>query len=396
MTTEVFFVTNRKVKEHNQDQQPINFGTEINNDSERPLHFGKAIVSGENELEEVNTPRDIISEDLCYSQNIFNEIQDSMLKGIDTIIFFHGFNNTFKSAITEAAELKRLYEQEGSCDYTMIVFSWPSEGNPFAYSSDRYDALRSRTIFGPGLYKIGQFLTNLCQPENNQKIILDTVKNENLKKQNNKTNYGRLHIMAHSMGNYVLSHTLQEFYKIKGDKISQLFDEVLLIAADEDADSFENNYKLKLLPEVSKRVSVYFNQEDFPLKISKRFMGNKISNWLISNQIGDWLMGNIVATKIFSKLLLKIGDVFTGNMDRLGSEGPSQPHNIPTNVFLINCEDVVSGVLEHDYHKTELSVYRDISYILTGWKSEDIPGRVYNSETNSYYLIKQQKQKLIS
>ena len=354
MATEVFFVTNRKVEKRNQSQQPIDFGTELNN--ERPLlHFGKARVNG-NDLEEVNTPKDIISEELCCSQDIFDEIQDRMFKGIDTIIFFHGFNNTFESAIIGAAELKSLYEQEGNRKYTMIVFSWPSEGRLlFSYDSDRRDARRSRKIFGSGLYKMGRFLAELCQLKNNKKIISDTVKNENLKKQNNKTNCGRLHIMAHSMGNYVLRHTLQEFHKIKREKVFQLFDEILLIAADEDEDSFEDKHKLKLLPELTKRVSVYFNQEDFPLKMS------------------DWLMGN---------------------MDRLGSEGPSQPHNIPTNVFLINCKNVVSGFLdlEHDYYKTEPAVRRDISYILTGWRSKDIPGRVYYSKTNSYYLIKQKMQ----
>lgn len=340
MATEVFFATNRKVKKRNQSQQPIDFGTELNN--KKPLlHFGKARVI-DKDLEEVNTPKDIISEELCCSQGIFNEIQDRMFKGIDTIIFFHGFYNTFKNAIIEAAELKRLYEQEGNSEYTMIVFSWPSEGKIFAYNSDRHDARKSRKVFGSGLYKMSRFLTELCQLKNNQKIILDTCRNEN-----NKTNCGRLHIMAHSMGNYVLRHTLQKFYKIKRNRIFQLFDEILLIAADVDEDSFEHKHKFKLLPELTKRVSVYFNQEDIPLKIS------------------DWFMGND---------------------DRLGSEGPSQPHNIPTNVFLINCKNVVSGLLEHNYHKTEPAVYRDISYTLIGRRSKDIPGRVYRLEANSYYL----------
>ena len=76
-----------------------------------------------------------------------------------------------------------------------------------------------------------------------------------------------------------------------------------------------------------------------------------------------------------------------GNRDRLGAKGPRQPYSVPANVFLINCKDVVTGLLEHDYYKTELVVRRDISYVLNGWKSKDIPGRVYSSETNSYYLV---------
>ena len=356
MAAEVFFVTNREVKEYDQNQQPIDFGTEINNNSKRPLHFGKGRVNDGNELEEIYTSRDTISEELCCNHDIFDEIQDCMFKGIDTIIFFHGFNNTFKDAVIGAAELKRLYEQKGNREYTMIVFSWPSEGKVSfsSYIRDRYDACESGEFFGPGLYKMGRFLTELCQFKDNQKINSDVVKSEDFKKQNNKTNCGRLHIMAHSMGNYALSCTLQKIYAIKGDKVFQLFDETLLIAADEDEDSFEHEYKLKLLPKLTKRVSVYFNQGDDLLRVS------------------DWFMRNVVR-----------------GTARLGSRGPHRPHSIPSNVFLINCENVVSNDIrdtEHSYHKTEPEVCHDISYVLIGWKSEDIPGRVYHSETNSYYL----------
>ena len=91
MAIEVFFGTNRKIKKCNQDQQPIDFGTELNN--KKPLlHFGKAKVSENGkDLEEVNTSKDTPSEELCCSQDIFSEIQDRMYRGIDTIIFFHGF-----------------------------------------------------------------------------------------------------------------------------------------------------------------------------------------------------------------------------------------------------------------------------------------------------------------
>ena len=356
MSTKVFFVTSRnRIVEEDSQSEPVYFGTEINEDIKNPLHFGKAWVNNDNnnnnklKADISETPD---SEELCCSQEIFDEIQDRMSRGIDTIILFHGFGNSFRNAIIGAAELKDLYEQEGNCKYTMIVFSWPSDGRVrfSSYTRDRRDACRSREFFGPSLSKMGQFLTELCQARDNQKITSDTaVKNEDLEKQNNKVNCGRLHIMAHSMGNYVLRCTLQELRE-RG-KISQLFDEILLIAADEDEDAFEHEHKLKLLPELAERVSVYFNQGDDALEVSE-------SNLLI------------------------------GNIDRLGSGGPSQPDDLPKNVFLINCENVISESImttEHDYHKTEPEVISDISYVLTGWTG-DIPGRIYFPETNSYDL----------
>ena len=347
MEIELFFGTNRNVIKRNSDQQPVDFGTELN-DQKPLLHFGKAIFSDNCEdLKEVITSTDVISEDLCCSQNIFDEIEERMRRGIDTIVLFHGFCNTFTSALKGAAELKCLYELESQREHTMIVFSWPSDGNLLAYDSDRSDAHASGRILGAGLYKMGLFLLELCFLQNNRKRSSDTGKNINSKKENNISPCGRLHIMAHSMGNYVLRWVLQELRQITGEKLSQLFDEILLIAADEDKNSFERDNKLKHLPEIARRVSVYFNKEDFPLKLS------------------DWLMGH---------------------SERLGSTGPGEPHDIPAEVSLINCRNVATGLMEHDYHKTDQPVRRDILYVLNGWKSEDIPGRVYSPETNSYYL----------
>ena len=348
MATKVFFVTNRnRIVEEDNQSEPVYFGTEINSDIKNPLHFGEALVNNNDELVTADISENPESEELCCSQDIFNEIQDRMSKGIDTIIYFHGFNNSFEDAIVGTAKLKKLYEEEGDCDYTMIVFSWPSEGNPLFYQRDRSDACKSKEFFGPGLSKMGRFLTELCQAKDNQKMTSDTdVKNEDLERQSNKVDCGRLHIMVHSMGNYVLRCTLQELRE--RNKISQLFDEILLIAADEDEDSFEHEHKLKLLPELAERVSVYFNQKDDALWASK---------WIIFN------------------------------MGRLGSEGASQPHDIPTNVFLINCKNVVPDFRNkgHSYHEKESAVIRDISYVLTGWIG-DIPGRVYSPDTNSYDL----------
>lgn len=349
MAIEIFFGTNREIKKRNLSEQPTDFGTKIN--KHKPLlHFGKARVSDNGKkVEEVYTSQDTYPEQLCCSQDIFDEIQDRIYKGIDIIVFFHGFNNTFKDSLMEAAQLKRLYEQENNCEYTTIVFSWPSEGRLlFSYKSDRHDARESRKVFGSGIYKLSRFLMALCRLKLIHKTASDTGDSETPNESDENFACGRLHFMAHSMGNYVLRHVLQELYKITGDKIPKLFDEILLIAADADEDSFKHAHKLKFLPEFARRISVYFNQADIPLAIS---------------------------------------DLFMDNMNRLGSDGPSQPYNVPANVSLINCKEVVKGFSEHNYHKTEQAVIHDISYVLKGWKSEDIPGRIYSAQTNSYRLI---------
>ena len=69
----------------------------------------------------------------------------------------------------------------------------------------------------------------------------------------------RLHLFAHSMGNYVLRHALQEIIRQTGGCPSKVFENIFLVAADEDDDAFEYQHNLKLLPKLGKLVHVYFN-----------------------------------------------------------------------------------------------------------------------------------------
>ena len=153
--------------------------------------------------------------------------------------------------------------------------------------------------------------------------------------------------MTYSMGSYVLRHILQELRSIIKNQIFRWFDEILLIASDENQDTLEQEGKLKFLPQLARRVSIYFNREDVPLMISR---------------------------------------LIAGSVSRLGSKGPKQPVQVPANVSLVDCSDVVTGFLEHNYHIREPAVYRDIAHVLAGWKPEDISGRIYSPETNSYRL----------
>ena len=66
----------------------------------------------------------------------------------------------------------------------------------------------------------------------------------------------------------------------------------------------------KLLPRLAKRVNVYFNNRDMAMAVS---------------------------------------DKTKGNPDRLGDDGPRIPRGVPGKVSLIDCTDVVDGLVEHSY-----------------------------------------------
>ena len=345
MSVEIFFGTNRNVTERDPNQQPVDFGAELN-DSKPLLYFGKAIVSDNyKEVETVHTSPDTFSELLCCNQDVFNEIQDRMDRGIDTILFFHGFFNTFHDSLKGAAKLKRLYEQESEREYTLMVLSWPSEGS---YEKSQKKAKKSDEVLGVGVYQLSQFLRTLCQLKRNRKTGSDIDENKNSEGENRGSDCGRVHILAHSMGNYILRHTLQGLLKVTHDEVFQLFDEVILIAADEDEDVFEHADKLKFLPGFTRHVTVYFNPEDEVLKMSESVMGN---------------------------------------MPRLGLKGPRKPLDLPANVIPIDCKEVVSGILEHGYYKIKSAVSHDISCVLSGYDLKNLPGRDYSLETNTYRLI---------
>ncbi len=152
------------------------------------------------------------------------------------------------------------------------------------------------------------------------------------------------------MGCYVLRYALQQAQKIDDGtrKIPRIFDEVILVAADEDSDAFEYDYKLKLLPNTAKRITVYFNQDDVALTISDRLKGNP---------------------------------------DRLGHDGADKPNNLSSKVVLVEVsQNAVNGAIEHSYYLND-RVGTDIIEVLQGIPSENIRGRQYTENKHKFRLL---------
>ena len=145
--------------------------------------------------------------------------------------------------------LKRTYET-AETPYTFFVFSWPSDGSlmPYiAYANDRADARTSGAALGRGLLKLGEFVRRVSD-ELGPRVRSDLGRDAETARRREELCAGRLHLMAHSMGAYALRHAVQGMRREIGDDLPRLFDEILLIAADEDADAFEHDHKLALLP----------------------------------------------------------------------------------------------------------------------------------------------------
>ncbi len=327
----VYFGTNRKP---NRQSGPDDFGRGFSADGLANLRFGMAEVTGEElDSHEIYIAREILRKDTerkikggknskLGSIEVFGRVREKMVAhNRDTVVFIHGYNVSFKEALTSAAQLKRQFSTaEGGPGVNVVLFSWPSDGSmmPYiAYANDRQDAAASGPAFARGLLKLADFLRGSTSVE-----ACDQ----------------RIHLVAHSMGNYVLRHTVQEIVAHSPGRPVRLFDQICLMAADEDDDAFEHEHKLKPLPRLAKRVNVYFNNNDRAMAVS---------------------------------------DKTKGNPDRLGDDGPRVPRAIPGKVTLIDCTPVVEGIVEHSYYLDTPTVVADMRKVLVGTPSDAFAGRAY-------------------
>ncbi|HXV24223.1 MAG TPA: alpha/beta hydrolase [Alphaproteobacteria bacterium] len=281
---------------------------------------------------------------------VFDRLRQDMIDDpADCLFFIHGFANTFELALIRAATIGRFYFGKGSGPLSkklhLFAFCWPSDGVAFslmnAYRSDRIDAMLSGPAIGRTILKALDFVAGLPPDERCHR---------------------RIHLLAHSMGNWALRHALQHIQEQspRGPRI--VFDQAILAAADEDADALESTMKLGYLAQLSRRITVYINFQDVVLHVS------------------DW-------TK--------------GNPDRLGKSGPRHPNRIPNNATVVNCSKVITqknvtdpedvelgdaNETTHQYYRNDETVRRDIVRVLKGISDDLIENRRWVPEKRYYTL----------
>ena len=255
--------------------------------------------------------------------SLFGEVQAKMRADVpDTVLFIHGFDYKFDEALVGLGLLRQRLNLGRFAAANMVVFTWPSDGamTPFlSYASDRRDAKDSGESGGRALLQLSDFLDALKPGEYCR---------------------GRIHIVAHSMGVYVLRNAVQALIKNLPASPPTLFDQVLLIAADEDYDALELDYKLAPLSHLCKRIHVYYNTEDLALDVSR-------------------------TTK--------------GNPRRLGSRGPRNSAAIPDSVVLVDASNISrwsdSDWDYHHYYIHAAEMASDMARVLAGTAEDKIPGR---------------------
>ncbi|MDH4327874.1 MAG: alpha/beta hydrolase [Nitrospira sp.] len=260
------------------------------------------------------------------SHAAFSDLQAIMRTNSDVLIYVHGFNVSWNDAVGSALSLQEMLnrcpERDPEQHVQVVLFSWPSDGMalPFvSYKSDRSEAAGSGNAVGRGILKVRDFLASLRRAD------------EQLCKQD-------LHLLCHSMGNYLLQNALERCDAFTpGNALPRLFEHIFLCAPDVDDTVLEMGQPLGRLHELARSVSIYHNRGDVALVVS---------------------------------------DYTKGNPDRLGSNGPARPTLVHNKVHQVDCTNIVKGLVEHSYYLVG-TVNADIRMSIDGMP-HDAPGRHRN------------------
>lgn len=350
----VHFVTNRE-----ETRGKIPFGPRLNRNSPLYLRYGAADVAPPEgrrtdfALTEVRVAPEAIpgvgnvAADAPVkfgSAAVYAGLQKRLIdNNADLLLFLHGYACDFEMAMLRAAELK-LRWSTAARPLEVAVFSWPADGTMvplISYASDRDDARSSAKAIARALLRLVDFFRAM-EAERREAI--------KLKKEPPPMCGARLHLVAHSMGNYALRNAFQALLSDLGGKVPRLFDTIFLMAADEDNDAFEQEGKFMSLPDLAHSVQVYFALNDNALAIS---------------------------------------DVTKANPDRLGTAGPRTLTSLPQKVTLVDCSRVSSTALSeanHQYYRQRPEVIADVQAVLAGMPPDSIGNREFLADKRAFRI----------
>lgn len=232
------------------------------------------------------------------------------------IVPVHGYNNDWDGSVRFVGMVDSQITSQVEGALT-VGFSWPSAGNTVRYVGDRARARSSAIAFASALSEAMRMLRDeRCPAE----II----------------------VIAHSMGNYMISKAAEYASEAHGDPKVHVFAETLMVAADVDGNCFEVGGVSRQLALLSRRVTAYRSVHDAAILASRAKRAN-----------------------------------VTG--PRLGRQGVNDLSAIPPNVAVVDASeqtaDVGWGVEAHSDHFASPGVVADMIAVIKGVDRTAIPGR---------------------
>jgi esterase/lipase superfamily enzyme len=153
------------------------------------------------------------------------------------LVFVHGYNMGFQEAALRTAQMAHDLNFPGMA----FFYSWPSANHVRSYLQDEETARLSEGVFEQLIDELSQLPAT------------------------------DIYIVAHSMGNRIVGHALQA--RVDKGKETKNLRELLLAAADINADVFRSVIAPKLAAMQGMRTTVYASSFDIALKASKVMHG---------------------------------------------------------------------------------------------------------------------------
>lgn len=223
------------------------------------------------------------------SKALLQNLKDSRCKEI--VLFIHGYNvlpegskgdgvsGGFQTAIT----LQKLLDAAAPGRYEVVALLWPTDddlGIVKDYYDDRSAAKNSGGAFARVLSKFMAWRAA-------QNGHVDAC-------------FKRVNVVAHSMGNLLLTSTLANWKELHGG-VPRIFQQIFMFAPDVVNDIFEPGQDGRIIAESCVNVSVYYAVDDLAMSASK------------------------------------VANVGQAISKRLGHTGPERLSDAPSNVHAIDC-----------------------------------------------------------
>jgi esterase/lipase superfamily enzyme len=156
----------------------------------------------------------------------------------DVLLYVHGYNQTFASAVLDAARLSDGVSFHGDT----VLFSWPSRNKLLDYITDRESALWSRDALETTLDSL------FAAP-----------------------NVGRVHIVAHSMGSMLTLEGLRQVSARYGDRVADKIGAIVFASPDIDVDGFASS--VRRMARLAPKMTVVTAANDRALALAGRVSG---------------------------------------------------------------------------------------------------------------------------
>jgi esterase/lipase superfamily enzyme len=160
------------------------------------------------------------------------------ISGGEVLVYVHGFNQTFETAVLDAARLADGIKFHGET----VVFTWPSKASLLDYGYDRDSAMWSRDA-------LESVLDGLMT---NPKVT-------------------RIHVVAHSIGTMLTLEALRQLYAHHGEAVAAPLGAVVFAAPDIDMDVFTSS--VAHVGPIAGKITVLTATNDRALAISRWMAG---------------------------------------------------------------------------------------------------------------------------